>query len=303
MRTIAMARQGGHVEPRRETAMTTTDAATAPATTPVETRITSRDGTEIACFTSGDGPPLVLVHGTTADHARWATILGLLEPHATVHAIDRRGRGASTDGPTYTIEREYEDVAAVVDHVARVSGEKVDVMGHSYGGVVAYGAAGLTDNVRSLVLYEGWPAPDPSGMHAPAWVQDRMEQLLATGEPEAALELFMREVAGIREEEFAVYRTLPAWPRRVAAAHTILREETGVPAFDPGSAAALDLPVLLLVGSDSPPSIKNGYETVAEVLPRARVEILEGQQHIAIDMIPEEFTRRVVDFLAGLPRS
>lgn len=283
--------------------MTTTDAAAAPATTPIETRVTSRDGTEIACFTTGDGPPLVLVHGTTADHARWATILGLLEPHATVHAIDRRGRGASTDGPTYAIEREYEDVAAVVDHVAASSGGKVDVLGHSYGGVVAYGAAQLTDDVRSLVLYEGWPAPDPSGMHAPAWVQERMDELLAAGEPEAALELFMREVAGIREEEFAIYRTLPAWPRRVAAAHTILREETGVPAFDPDLAATLDLPVLLLVGSDSPPSIKNGYETVAAALPDARVEILDGQQHIAMDIVPEEFTRRVVEFLGSLPRS
>jgi pimeloyl-ACP methyl ester carboxylesterase len=157
-----------------------------------ETSVTAPDGTEIACFTSGDGPPLVLVHGTTADHARWATILGLLEPHATVHAIDRRGRGASTDGPAYAIERENEDIAAVVDHVAAVSGQKVDVPGHSYGGVVAYGAAQLTDNVRALVLYEGWPAADPSGMHAPAHVAEWMEQLLAAGHPEAALELFLR---------------------------------------------------------------------------------------------------------------
>jgi pimeloyl-ACP methyl ester carboxylesterase len=268
-----------------------------------ETRITSPDGTEIACFTSGDGPPLVLVHGTTADHARWATILGLLEPHATVHAIDRRGRGASTDGPEYTIEREYEDVAAVIDHIAAMSGQKVDVLGHSYGGVVAYGAAHLTDHVRSLVLYEGWPAPDPSGMHAPPAVQEQMEQLLAAGAPEAALELFMREVAGIRDEEFAVYRTLPAWPRRVAAAHTILREERSVPAFDPDRAATLALPVLLLVGSDSPASIQNDYATVAAALPDARVGILEGQQHIAIDMVPEEFSRRVVDFLHGVPGS
>jgi pimeloyl-ACP methyl ester carboxylesterase len=274
--------------------------ATDPATV---TRVTSPDGTEIARFTSGDGPPLVLVHGTTADHARWATILGLLEPHATVHAIDRRGRGASTDGPEYAIEHEYEDVAAVVDHVAAAAGEKVDVLGHSYGGVVAYGAAHLTDNVRSLVLYEGWPASDPSGMQAPAAVAERMEHLLAADAPEAALELFMREVVGMPQEEFAVYRTLAAWPRRVAAAHTILREERSIPTFDPDRAARLDVPVLLLVGSDSPPAIQNDYATVADALPDARVEILEGQQHIAIDMVPEEFSRRVVDFLHGVRRS
>jgi pimeloyl-ACP methyl ester carboxylesterase len=140
-------------------------------------------------------------------------------------------------------------------------------------------------------------------MHAPAGVEERMEQLLAAGGPEAALELFMREVAGIRDEEFAVDRTLPAWPRRVAAAHTILREERSVPAFDPDRAATLDLPVLLLVGSDSPPSVQNDYATVAAALPDARVEILEGQQHIAIDMVPEEFSRRVTDFLHSLARS
>jgi pimeloyl-ACP methyl ester carboxylesterase len=89
----------------------------------------------------------------------------------------------------------------------------------------------------------------------------------------------------------------------VAAAHTILREERSVPVFDPDRAATLDLPVLLLVGSDSPPSIQNDYATVADALPNARVQSLDGQQHIAIDMVPEEFTRRVVDFLHSLPRT
>ncbi|MFA9429185.1 alpha/beta fold hydrolase [Egicoccus sp. AB-alg2] len=266
-----------------------------------QTRITSPDGTQIACFTSGEGPPLVLVHGTTADHARWAPILGLLEAHATVHAIDRRGRGASSDGPVYAIEREYEDVAAVVDHVAAASGQKVDVLGHSYGGVVAYGAAHLTENVHSLLLYEGWPAADPASMSASADVHERMGQLLGASAPEAALELFMREVVGMPDAEFAIYRTLPAWPRRVAAAHTILREERSVPAFDADEAAGLALPVLLLVGSDSPPSIQNDYATVAAALPDVRVEILEGQQHIAMDLVPEEFSRRVVDFLRSGP--
>jgi pimeloyl-ACP methyl ester carboxylesterase len=82
------------------------------------TRVASSDGTEIAFWTSGDGPPLVLVHGTPADHTRWQPLLPHLEPHVTVHAIDRRGRGASGDGPEYHLEREYEGVAAVVDAVA-----------------------------------------------------------------------------------------------------------------------------------------------------------------------------------------
>jgi pimeloyl-ACP methyl ester carboxylesterase len=75
------------------------------------TRVTSRDGTQIAYWASGEGPPLVVVHGTTADHTRWRPLLPYLEPHATVHAIDRRGRGASGDAPDYQVTREFEDVA------------------------------------------------------------------------------------------------------------------------------------------------------------------------------------------------
>lgn len=67
-------------------------------------RATSRDGTEIAYWTSGSGPPLVLVHGAPADHTRWRPLLPFLEPHATVHAMDRRGRGASGDGREYRLE-------------------------------------------------------------------------------------------------------------------------------------------------------------------------------------------------------
>jgi pimeloyl-ACP methyl ester carboxylesterase len=75
------------------------------------TRVVSGDGTAIAYWTSGVGPPLVLVHGTTADPTRWRPLLPYLEPHATVHAIDRRGRGASGDAPDYQVTREFEDVA------------------------------------------------------------------------------------------------------------------------------------------------------------------------------------------------
>lgn len=85
------------------------------------TRVTSRDGTQIAYWTSGEGPPLVVVHGTTADHTRWRPLLPYLEPRATVHALDRRGRGASGDAPDYDVAREFEDVAAVVDAVAQAS--------------------------------------------------------------------------------------------------------------------------------------------------------------------------------------
>ena len=94
---------------------------------PGMTRAVSADGTEIAYWSSGEGPPLVLVHGATADHNRWRPLLPYLEPRRTVLAVDRRGRGESGDAPDYHIAREFEDVAAVVDAVAEASGAAVDV--------------------------------------------------------------------------------------------------------------------------------------------------------------------------------
>jgi pimeloyl-ACP methyl ester carboxylesterase len=122
---------------------------------------TSLDGTPIAWFRSGDGPPVVLVHGATADHTAWRTAGPLLATSHTLYAIDRRGRGASGDTAPYAIAREYEDVAAVVDAVAAAEGSPVDVVGHSFGGRVGLGAALLTPHLRVGARSRGtpsWPA-------------------------------------------------------------------------------------------------------------------------------------------------
>src|SRR5215212_10319251 len=109
--------------------------------------VTSKDGTTIAYWRSGHGEPLVLVHGTTADHSRWAPVLPELEKHFSVCAIDRRGRGGSGDSDAYALEREFEDVAAVVDSF----GEPAFLLGHSYGALCALEASVLARNVRKLV--------------------------------------------------------------------------------------------------------------------------------------------------------
>src|SRR5207247_10397477 len=111
-------------------------------------RVVSADGTPIAWFRAGDGPPLLLVHGTTADHTTFRVVGPLLARQHAVFAMDRRGRGASGDTPPYAIEREFEDVAAVVDAVAALAGRPVDVLGHSYGGRCALRAATPPPNVR-----------------------------------------------------------------------------------------------------------------------------------------------------------
>jgi pimeloyl-ACP methyl ester carboxylesterase len=263
------------------------------------TRVTSRDGTEIAWWTSGKGPPLVLVHGAISDHERWRPLLPFLEPHATVHALDRRGRGASGDAPDYRVEREFEDVAAVVDAVAEASGSPVDVYGHSYGGFCAFGAAMLTSNIRRLVLYEGWPAVNVEAYAFPPGVREHLDALLATGDRDAAVETVCRELAGMSNEEIAALRAQPAWQGRMHAVHTVVRE---LPAFadvpfDPEQAARVAVPTLLLTGSDSSDPSAAEVEIVAAVLPDARIDVLEGQQHVADVLEPELFAAPVLAFL------
>jgi pimeloyl-ACP methyl ester carboxylesterase len=266
-------------------------------------RVVSRDGTDIAYWTSGEGPPVLIVHGTSGSHERFAPLLPYLEPHATVHMMDRRGRGESGDAPEYALERELEDVAAVVDAIAQASGSKVDIYGHSYGGECAFGAALLTTNIRSLVLYEGWPPVMPEKLKFPRGVEERLDALVASGDREAALELFWREVVKVTEEDIQAIRAQPTWPSRLATVHTITREFRAFfnDTFDPQRAAGVAVPVLLLVGSDTPEELRDDPETVAAALPDARIAVLEGQQHIADVLAPELFAEPVLEFLRQRP--
>jgi pimeloyl-ACP methyl ester carboxylesterase len=264
-------------------------------------RVASRDGTEIGWWTSGQGPPLVLVHGAVADHARWRPLLPYLEPHATVHAMDRRGRGASGDAPGYDLAREFEDVAAVVDAVAAATASPVDLYGHSFGGLCAFGGAALTANLRRLVLYEGWPPADPAARELPPGVGERLDALLAEGDRDAVVETMFREVVRMPETEIAALRAQPAWPARVAAAPTIVRELRAISRvpFGAARAARVTVPTLLLTGSDSRDPFAADVGTVAAALPDARVAVLEGQQHVADILDPEGFAGHLVGFLRG----
>ena len=268
----------------------------------MSTIISSADHTPIAYWTSGNGPPLVLVHGTTADHTRWSSILPLLEPHATVHAIDRRGRGGSGDHPDYALDREFEDVAAVVRAVADATGGPVDLLGHSYGGLCAVGAARLAGaNLRRLVLYE--PPAGTDGRDLSSGNLARLETLVAQGRPDELLEVFFRDEVGLPAQQLALLRGLPAWQARVAAAHTIPRElrATGEFVPDPDWFAAVRAPTLMLLGGDSPPWAAKVTGQLRDALADARAEVLPGQQHVAMDTAPELFAGAVVEFLTGKP--
>jgi pimeloyl-ACP methyl ester carboxylesterase len=261
--------------------------------------VNSRDGTEISFWSSGRGPALVVVHGTPADHTRWKPLLPYLEPHFTVHAIDRRGRGTSGDAPEYDLAREFDDVAAVIDSVAAVSGSSVDLYGHSHGGIVAFGAATQTPNIRKLVLYEGWPIPNPEAYALPAGLEARMDALLADGDRDGVVETLFRELEAISDEDMDAFKAAPSWPGRVAAAHTVTREirgETGA-RLEVEHAAKISVPVLLLTGEKSSDPSKAGIDDVANALPDARIVVLKGHEHVADVLAPELFAQHLLAFL------
>ena len=256
-------------------------------------QVTSKDGTVIGFKQGGAGPPLVLVHGTTADHRRWSGISSHLERHFTVYAMDRRGRGQSGDSPDYGIEREAEDVAALVE----VIGEPVFLLGHSYGAVCSLEAVLVTAKVSRLILYE---PPIPTGLpQYPPGVPNRIQALIDSGELEAALEVFFREVVRMPEDELEAYRQLPVWNVRILLAPTIPRELAidRTYTFDARRFSGSQVPTLLLLGGDSPQLFQQAVDLVDSALPKSQVVILPGQQHIAMDTHPELFLREVLRFL------
>lgn len=256
-------------------------------------KVKSDDGTPIAYQRSGKGSPLVLVHGTTADHTRWQLVLAALEQHFTVYAMDRRGRGESGDAEPYALEREFEDVAAVVT-AAR---PHVNLLGHSYGALCAMEAALRTTHLHKLVLYEP-PFPVEGIQIYPPGAREEFQALLDQGDRERLLVAFFRDIVKMPEKEIARLRAERVWQARLAAAHTLVREMANADyVFDPERFRNLAVPTFLLLGENSPPSLKKPTELLASVLPSSRVVVMPGQGHVAMSTAPELFLREVIGFL------
>lgn len=246
-----------------------------------------------------DLPPLLLVHGATADHTTWRSVGPRFAARRRVFAMDRRGRGASGDSASYAIEREYEDVAAAAEAiVALAAPEGVDVAGHSYGGRCALGAALRLPAIRRVVVYEG--APVPAGMsYRPTGLLDAVRAALARGDNEAALSTFLAGIVGMSDAALDAYRADPVWPARVAAAHTILREleAEATPAASIDALASVRQPVLLVLGAISRSPFRIGTEALAAALQRASVVTIDGAAHAAHHTHADEFVRVVERFL------
>lgn len=249
--------------------------------------VTSRDGTTIAYWRSGHGPPLVLVHGAISDRRIWAGVQRALGDRFTLYSINRRGQEGSGAPRDHDLERDFEDVVAVIDAI----GEPVHLLGHSSGAHCALGAALLTEHVRSLILYE----PPPPGPRLAA-VAKQIRELVDAGRPDDAVVRF------IGQARTAELKKSPIWPVLLAFAPSLAVDVAAVAhhTFDASRFGVLDIPVLLLVGGNSGPGPREVSNALAQVLRNVQVRELAGQGHMANLEAPELFSTEVAKFLEGV---
>jgi pimeloyl-ACP methyl ester carboxylesterase len=234
---------------------------------------------------TGSGPPLVLVHGGWSDHGDiWRAVLPALEKRFTCMAMARRGRGESSKTSGHTIDDEANDVAAIID----AADSDVFLLGHSYGARCALAAAARSSRVARLVLYE-----------PPGDVGDQLQPVIEAGmrrDWDTMLELFI----GAMDVEMAkTLKPTPVWGMFVRHAEATLEELHAIARarWEPQDFRELNMPVLLLKGTETPAELLHTSDQLADVLPNCDVGVLKGQAHMAMWTAPGDFVRAVEDFL------
>jgi pimeloyl-ACP methyl ester carboxylesterase len=245
-------------------------------------RVSSKDGTTIAFDRSGEGPAIVLVGGALSDRSAAFPLAARLAPRFTTIAYDRRGRGDSEDRAPYAVDREVEDIEALILAV----GGSALVFGHSSGAVLALEAARtLPDRIPKLALYEPPFIVDDSRPPLPEAYSARLDELVSTGRRGDAVELFMTTGPGVPAEAVAQMRQEPFWPSMEAVAHTLAHDGTVMGNAMSGSPSPLErwasvaVPALVMDGGASPDWQRHAVLALVDVLPDARHRTLEGQDH------------------------
>jgi pimeloyl-ACP methyl ester carboxylesterase len=260
--------------------------------------VTSKDGTRIAYDKLGQGPALVLVDGALCSRAigPGKSLAPYLSSHFTVVSYDRRGRGDSTDTAPYAVEREIEDLDAVIAE----AGGPACVFGLSSGAALALEAAARGSAITKLALYEAPFIVDDSRPPVPDGIVQQFNELLAEDRRGDAVRLFLGQV-GAPRVVIALMRFLPVWPKLKAVAHTLPYDMTilaGRQSGEPlpaGSCAAVTMPTLVLVGEKSPKWFHNSMETLALALPNATLDIAQRQTHM---VKPKILAPQLTDFYA-----
>ena len=242
----------------------------------------SKDGTPIAFDRIGTGPPVILVDGALCYRGMGQSgqLAKLLAPYFTVFTYDRRGRGGSGDTAPYAVEREIEDIAALL----REAGGAAFLWGMSSGVVLALEAANRLSGIRKLALYEAPFIVDNSRSTTERdWA--RIAQAVAANRRSQAVKLFLKSV-GVPAFFIAVMPLMPMWSKLKAIAHTLLYDgaivggnQRGKP-LPAGLWASVTVPALVMDGGKSPVWMHQGNRSLASALPNARYQTLEGQTHM-----------------------
>jgi pimeloyl-ACP methyl ester carboxylesterase len=242
----------------------------------------SRDGTRIAYTQRGSGPPVLLVDGAF-DHRGVGTsqqLAELLASHFKVITYDRRGRGDSGNARLYSVDREVEDIAALI----ATAGGTVSLYGASSGAALALEATRRGLNIRKLALYEPPFVVDSTRPPVPPDLTTRLQALIKAGKRGAAVRLFLR-AAGVPAMLIALLRLTPTWRKLIQVAHTLVYDaaimsgDQGGNPLSAGRWSSVTLPTLVMGGGNSPQWMRNAIAALLQALPNARYQQLPGEKH------------------------
>jgi pimeloyl-ACP methyl ester carboxylesterase len=241
--------------------------------------ILSKDGTVIAFDELGNGEAIILVDGALCSRAfgPLPKLAQLLAPHFTVFNYDRRGRNESGDTPPYAVEREVEDIEALIAK----SGGSASVFGTSSGAALALAAAARGASIKKLALYEPPFVAGRSARTAPPDSEAQLKRLIAAGRRGDAVKFFMVDMVGMPAIFAYILRVLPIWPKLKAVAHTLPYDAAVLGDFSlpKERAASVAVPTLVIGGEKSPVELRSAVSAVAEAVPRAKLRMLKGQTH------------------------
>jgi pimeloyl-ACP methyl ester carboxylesterase len=242
-------------------------------------KVQSADGTEIAYDRAGNGPALILVDGALCRRAfgPMPPLAALLTQHFTVYTYDRRGRGDSGDANAYSVAREVEDIAALIES----AGGSACVFGASSGAALALHAAASGVPITKLAMYEPPFVAEGAGRDEPDHVA-HLRALLASGRRGAAVKYFMKDM--VRVPAFVVLMMqlmLPVWSKLKAVAHTLPYDATimGEWSVPRELAARVRVPSLVMHGGKTDARLARAATTLAAALPGSQQRVLEGQNH------------------------
>jgi pimeloyl-ACP methyl ester carboxylesterase len=249
----------------------------------------SKDGTRIAYDKTGQGPALILVAGAFQDRIAMAAYAGPLSKYFTVYNYDRRGRGDSGDTQPYTVQREIEDIDALIQE----AGGSAFVFGGSSGGVLTLDAAARGLNITKLAVYEPPFVVDDSREPVPEDMVDQLKDMIGADRRGDAAAMFMTKGSLMPADMVAGMRTQPFWPSVEAAAHTLVYDAMIMEGTMQGGPlpadrwASVKIPTLVIYGGAGPAWSRNAAEALVELLPHGERQILEAQFH---DLTPEVLT-------------